>query len=865
MEEDTKSIEKSIEDVEDEVFSDTVLGVAFRRSDFIRIMIKSLLQMGLRESALKLEAETGLQVESNETELFLQTLLDGELSRCIEISNHLVFTDNKHQDIIKIILERKFVELLLEGNISGAITCLQFELHKIIKNSKRLTELSSLLICPNKTSLSKLLDMLDIPSSRYVLQDTIKRLISPLHFIQDYRLEKLLVQALHSQLSDNSATSTSTSTSYPSNSIHRIENINNAPRITERRHMIPGSADEPGGVPVHTYSLLYDTPPRKVDLQLPSNNSSIVLDEHEDEVWVLSFSPCGKYLASGHTENDPPQHLSWSSDSSQLLSCGSNGTTTSSNGNGIGISNPKIRRWEIQSPPPRSLQSLSYSRQEMSNGQNHHHYKDSQDSNGHHDHDNHNGSLPSTTSPVTMSTAMNPLRSTHRQEMYSFVSGGTDRRLILSDVCGNTLARLSVSSGGSGGGRIGDLAVLFPSNCNSNRRSCNSTSLSSNYSSVGGNGSGSGNGGKWVKCTTGNRNGNNNGYGSGYNNSCGNVVNGNTNGNGFHNGTMEMDGKDSDANNNDNERRRIQAVRTRDRDSRLVGYRIVFISSERSIRLVHIQKNDDYDYHNHHNIDNNNHNHNYINSNSSGSDRLEGGVGVEENHRPSLSSTLSWSSCLPLPLRFVELTSLQLDKPIVSLTLQSDYYTYNDNNSIFRFHKSEHEPLPHSSQSPLPSSSHVQSSRCVVGVVVGVLGGDFHLIDIQTNADYSNVMSLGRKICGSKQTRFRIRPSLVYNNATTSSTTTSGELLASGSEDCNDVLIWNTVDESLLMKLSGHFGMVNAVSWFTVPTTGERILASASDDHTIRLWTNNERMLKLNMKSSMKLNMKSNSSSNMEK
>ena len=51
------------------------------------------------------------------------------------------------------------------------------------------------------------------------------------------------------------------------------------------------------------------------------------------------------------------------------------------------------------------------------------------------------------------------------------------------------------------------------------------------------------------------------------------------------------------------------------------------------------------------------------------------------------------------------------------------------------------------------------------------------------------------------------------------------------------VYIWNHRVGTLIQTLRGHSGVVNAVSWS--PRGG--LLASASDDHTIRIWSGDPR------------------------
>eukprot|EP00501_MAST-03F_sp_TOSAG23-6_P002540 GSMAST32.ASY1.ANO1.2679.1 assembled CDS len=60
-------------------------------------------------------------------------------------------------------------------------------------------------------------------------------------------------------------------------------------------------------------------------------------------------------------------------------------------------------------------------------------------------------------------------------------------------------------------------------------------------------------------------------------------------------------------------------------------------------------------------------------------------------------------------------------------------------------------------------------------------------------------------------------------------------LLASGSED-SQIYLWYRITGTPLSVLSGHAATVNCVSWATVDSGKSPILASCSDDHTVRIW-----------------------------
>ncbi|KAI3653397.1 hypothetical protein MP228_001344 [Amoeboaphelidium protococcarum] len=104
-------------------------------------------------------------------------------------------------------------------------------------------------------------------------------------------------------------------------------------------------------------------------------------------------------------------------------------------------------------------------------------------------------------------------------------------------------------------------------------------------------------------------------------------------------------------------------------------------------------------------------------------------------------------------------------------------------------------------------------------ILVNLSNSEIHIWDLQKEQSVT-------KLSGHKQGKYVIRS--CFGGA-------GQKFVASGSED-NNVYIWNWERNLLLETLSGHTSTVNSVSW---NPQNSSMIASASDDCTIRVWGNN--------------------------
>lgn len=287
-----------------------------KKDEFVRIITKTLYSLGYERSGAVLEEESGITLHEPMVNLFREQVIDGNWDNAVVTLNKIGLLDeNTVKSAAFLILEQKFMDLLRNDNVMGAMKTLRCEITPLGVNRKRVHELSTCMISSSPQQLflgfSKL--GVDSSSSRLKLLEELQKVLPPTVMVPERRLENLVEQALTIQRAG----------CYFHNSIDGL-------------------------------SLYIDHQCGKD--HIPSRTLQ-VLRAHRDEVWFIQFSNNGKYLASAsndksamiwevdedgelllkHTLSGHEKSVmivAWSPDDCQLLTCGHEET---------------IRRWDVES------------------------------------------------------------------------------------------------------------------------------------------------------------------------------------------------------------------------------------------------------------------------------------------------------------------------------------------------------------------------------------------------------------------------------------------------------------------------------------------------------------------------------------
>ena len=281
------------------------------RQEVTRILVQGLLDMGYNDAAHSLVSESGFELESPSVAAFRSAIIAGDWSEAESILLGPDDPENDEQQDLGLVLaegadrgqmlfwirQQKFLELLDQRDLSHALMVLRTELTPLDHDIHQLHALSTLLMCPAEDLRTKAHWPNTIEESRETLLQDLSRSIAPSVMLREHRLAELFDQVKQAQIN---------SCLYHNTSI---------PPSLYSDHMC--SRD---GFPLRT---------------------SLLLEEHSDEVFHVRFSPDGTKLASASMDKTAiiydtstfailhklKEHskevtsVAWSPDSTKLISC----------------------------------------------------------------------------------------------------------------------------------------------------------------------------------------------------------------------------------------------------------------------------------------------------------------------------------------------------------------------------------------------------------------------------------------------------------------------------------------------------------------------------------------------------------------
>ncbi|GJQ08520.1 hypothetical protein GpartN1_g311.t1 [Galdieria partita] len=227
------------------------------KDQFTRLVIQAIQSLGYPSVAKQLEEQSGLCALDGQVAEFCDCIFSGEWSRAAQHVLHLGLEDAQALDQVRfLIYEQQYLETLEKGDLEGALHCLRSEVTPLCSDMKRLQRLTSLVMCKTSEDLRKQCAWNSTGiSRRQQLLEEIQHYIPPSVLPPQRRLQVLVKQALESQKKQSL---------YP-------YCIPTQPNLLEDLKYCPER------VPHLAYATLRG---------------------HKDEVWFVSFSHSGRYLAS---------------------------------------------------------------------------------------------------------------------------------------------------------------------------------------------------------------------------------------------------------------------------------------------------------------------------------------------------------------------------------------------------------------------------------------------------------------------------------------------------------------------------------------------------------------------------------------
>lgn len=229
------------------------------REELVRLMLQTLNSLGLKRTAETLQEESGVSLQTEAVACFREQVLEGKWQLAQELIPALGI-DPVASPVTYLILRQQFLELLEERNTMSAINLLRTKITPIAPSQQELHKLAALVMCKDFTELSA---KAPIPggwdgklgTSRSLLLRQLHTYIHSTVLLQEDRLPILFSQALEAQ-------------------VRRCMYHNVA---MEHSSLLSDHVCTIDTVPQHTVAILAD---------------------HTDEVWYVTFSPNGRYLAS---------------------------------------------------------------------------------------------------------------------------------------------------------------------------------------------------------------------------------------------------------------------------------------------------------------------------------------------------------------------------------------------------------------------------------------------------------------------------------------------------------------------------------------------------------------------------------------
>uniref|UniRef100_F6H572 CTLH domain-containing protein n=1 Tax=Vitis vinifera TaxID=29760 RepID=F6H572_VITVI len=172
-----------------------------KRVEFVRIIAKALYSLGYTKSGAHLEEESGIPLHSSVVSLFMNQILDGNWDESMLTLHKIGLPD---ENIVKsasfLILEQKFFELLDGERVMEALKTLRTEIVPLCINSSKVCELSSCIVSPSQSALVGCHSQGAVRAkSRSKLLEELQKLLPPTVMIPERRLEHLVEQALDLQ------------------------------------------------------------------------------------------------------------------------------------------------------------------------------------------------------------------------------------------------------------------------------------------------------------------------------------------------------------------------------------------------------------------------------------------------------------------------------------------------------------------------------------------------------------------------------------------------------------------------------------------------------------------------------------------